>query len=400
MKFSHLADIHIGAYNDPKLSKIILENFSKAVSISIEEKVDFMIIAGDLFHTALPGIDNLKETVIILKKLKEKNIPVYVVAGSHDYSSSGKTMIDILDHAGLLHNLLKAEQDENGKLKLKFTENKKTGAKLTGILGKKKMLDRNYYENLDRPSLENEKGFKIFVFHTSLDELKPKDYAEMESIPLSLLPKGFDYYAGGHVHIVEEQFLAGYGKIVYPGPIFPINFLELEELKHGSFVIYDDGKIKRVALDTVSCVALDMDCTNMSPEQIKQEIFRKMPPKLDNKIVALRLYGNIDSKITDIDFNQINEEARKRNAFYLMRNTSKLQSKQFREVKTHTTTQEEAEDLLIREFSSNFQFKAGNRKIDEDFLKELLQVMTMQKASTQKEHEKEIIEKARKLFDL
>ena len=46
--------------------------------------------------------------------------------------------------------------------------------------------------------------------------------------PLSLLPKNFDYYAGGHVHIVDSTKIDGYGLIAYPGPLFPNSFSELE----------------------------------------------------------------------------------------------------------------------------------------------------------------------------
>ena len=63
------------------------------------------------------------------------------------------------------------------------------------------------------------------------------------------MPKGFQYYAGGHVHYRFDIIKEGYGKIVYPGPVFPNNFKELEELKHGGMCIIDDQlHVKRIPL--------------------------------------------------------------------------------------------------------------------------------------------------------
>ena len=42
------------------------------------------------------------------------------------------------------------------------------------------------------------------MFHSGIDELKPEDMGNIIMQPLSLLPKNFNYYAGGHVHIVKD----------------------------------------------------------------------------------------------------------------------------------------------------------------------------------------------------
>ncbi len=223
MKFAHLADCHIGAWRDPKLKELPMQAFEKAIEKCMEEKVDFVLISGDLFNTSLPGIEYLKRTVRKLKGLKQKNIETYVIAGSHDFSPSGKTILDVLEEAGLIHNVVKGSI-ENNKLRLRFTIDEKTKAKITGMLGKKGMLERSYYESLDKTNLEKESGFKIFMFHSAISELKPKELEKMDSSPISFLPKGFDYYAGGHVHIVKDISLEGYKNVVYPGPLFPNNF--------------------------------------------------------------------------------------------------------------------------------------------------------------------------------
>jgi DNA repair exonuclease SbcCD nuclease subunit len=189
------------------------------------KRADFILISGDLFNTSVPEISVLKDVVRKLKELQEKGIPVYVIAGSHDFSPSGKTILEVLEEAGLCRNVVKGKVVDK-KLRLEFTTDR-TGAKICGMIGRKGMLERSYYENLDKEALEKEEGFKIFMFHTALSELKPKSLEKMESSPVSFLPEGFDYYAGGHVHIVRHSDLPGYRNIVYPGPLFPNNFRSL-----------------------------------------------------------------------------------------------------------------------------------------------------------------------------
>src|SRR4051794_2925331 len=112
MRFTHTADCHIGGHRDPRLRNLTQQCFDVFVSETIAAKVDFTIIAGDLFNTAIPGIDTLKFTVTQLGRLREAKIPVYAVPGSHDFSPSGKTMLDVLEEAGLLINVCRGSVTE------------------------------------------------------------------------------------------------------------------------------------------------------------------------------------------------------------------------------------------------------------------------------------------------
>jgi len=218
MKFAHLADCHIGGWREPELKNLNLEAFQKAIDACIEENVGFILIAGDLFATALPSIDTMKEVASQLEKLRNQDISVYVIPGSHDFSPTGKTMLDVLEKAGLCENVFKFEDG-----KLKFTIDK-TNTKITGLLGRKGALEKTDYTALNKEELEKEPGFKIFMFHTAIEELKPKELEKIEAQSLSLLPKNFNYYAGGHLHYKQSIKKEGYGLITYPGPLFPDNF--------------------------------------------------------------------------------------------------------------------------------------------------------------------------------
>jgi len=402
-----MADSHIGSWKDPKLRDASTRAFLKAIGLCIEKQVDFVLIAGDLFNTALPGIDALKLVVTELKKLKDNSIPVYTIPGSHDFSPSGKTIIDVLENAGLLINVMKGKIIDE-KLNLKFTLDKKTGAKITGIFGKKGMLEKSHYKSLLKKDLEQEKGFKIFMFHTALTEFKPEEIDSMDSQPLELLPKNFDYYAGGHIHYIFNKKEPGYGLIAYPGPLFPNSFSELEKLENGGFYILektDNGiKLKHEPVIVYNVFSLKLDCNNKSPEQIKEELEEKIKNKeFINTIVTIRLTGTLDSgKPSDINIKEIFSKLYDKGAYFVMKNTSGLKTKELDEIKIQADSIEDTEESLIKE--SLGKIKVDNLSVEEEkkLTKQLMAILSNEKEEGERvaDFEKRIKEDIEKIIKL
>ena len=402
-----MADSHIGSWKDPKLRDASTRAFLKAIGLCIEKQVDFVLIAGDLFNTALPGIDALKLVVTELKKLKDNSIPVYTIPGSHDFSPSGKTIIDVLENAGLLINVMKGKIIDE-KLNLKFTLDKKTGAKITGIFGKKGMLEKSHYKSLLKKDLEQEKGFKIFMFHTALTEFKPEEIDSMDSQPLELLPKNFDYYAGGHIHYIFNKKEPGYGLIAYPGPLFPNSFSELEKLENGGFYILektDNGiKLKHEPVIVYNVFSLKLDCNNKSPEQIKEELEEKIKNKeFINTIVTIRLTGTLDSgKPSDINIKEIFSKLYDKGAYFVMKNTSGLKTKELDEIKIQADSIEDTEESLIKE--SLGKIKVDNLSVEEEkkLTKQLMAILSNEKEEGERvaDFEKRIREEIEKVVKL
>jgi len=403
MKFAHLADCHIGSWRDPKLKDISTLAFSKAVDKCIEEQVDFILIAGDLFNTSFPRLDNLKLAVTALNRLKKKAIPVYIIPGSHDYSPSGKTMLDVLEEAGLFVNVVKGEEAD-GKLKLSFTTDEKTGAKITGILGKRYSLEKTYYENLSSENLEKEEGYKIFMFHSGIDELKTEDTGHIISQPISLLPKNFDYYAGGHVHIVKDTRIDGYGIIAYPGPLFPNSFSELEKLERGGFYIVENGKLRWEPIQIYNISKISLDCNGKAPEQVFDEIMDKLKGKeFVDTMVLIRLYGTLSSgKPTDIDFKEIFSALSEKSAYFVMKNTSALTTKEFEEIKIDAKSAEETENNIVKEHLGQIKIKDMDSKKEELLIKELMETLSTEKqeGETNVDFERRIKEELSKVLDV
>lgn len=366
MKFAHLSDCHIGGWKEAKLKELGLRSFELSIDTAIKERVGFILISGDLFDTALPSIDLVKDVARILHKVKEFDIPVYIIPGSHDFSPSGKTMLDVYEESGLLVNVCKLSDN-----KLGFVEDR-TGIKITGMPGKKGGLEIENYKSLNRAELEDEKGFKIFMFHSLLDELKPSNLKMIDGLPLVLLPRNFNYYAGGHPHLVYCKSHEGYGVISYPGPVFPNNFTELEELKSGGFCINElsNGilKTKRQELRIKDVTAHLINADNKKPEDVQQEILENIKD-YHNKIVTIRVEGRLkEGKPSDIDFKKINEELK--NAYIVLRNTAKLGSREFdlQDVKVEDVFR--VEENLIKK-----AVEANNLVFSEDFVLRLMNAL-------------------------
>jgi DNA repair protein SbcD/Mre11 len=375
MKFAHLADSHIGGWREEKLKQLSIEAFKKAVDHCIDENVAFLIIAGDLFNTSIPQIDQIKETAKELARLKEHDIDVYIIPGSHDFSPSGKTMIDVLERSGLCNNVFKMDGNN-----LKFTKDK-TGVKLTGILGLRAGLDREFYSILNKEKLEKEDGFKIFLFHTTLEELKPKSMEKVEGERIERsLPRNFNYYAGGHVHIVGNVEMPGYGKIVYPGPLFPNNFHELEELKHGGFYIVDDKlNMKRIDIKLKETICFNVDVNMLSSEEAENKIIEEVSGKnINDAIVTLRVSGILRSgKPHDISFKKIIDGMDA--AYIVLKNTAKLSSKEFEEVIIEDSSVENVENKLINEAVKGEAVKVWDKNQEMDIIGNLINVLDKEK---------------------
>ena len=356
-----------------------------------------------MFNTSFPRLDNLKTVVSKFKQLRDLEIPVYIVPGSHDYSPSGKTILDVLEEAGLFINVFKGSV-EDGKLKLNFTIDKKTGVKITGMLGKRGALERSYYEKLIVENLESEKGFKIFLFHSGIDELKPKEMENIISQPLSLLPKGFDYYAGGHVHIVDDKQIEGYGRIAYPGPLFPNSFAELEKLETGGFYIVEDKNARWEPIQIYNVSKINKNCTHKTPEQIKSEILDEIKNKeFNNTIVLIRLHGALESgKPSDIDFREIFNAAYNKSAYFVMKSSHALVSKEFEEVKTDARNAEDIEHFLIKEHLGQIKVESLSLEKEEELVKNLMAVLSSEKqeGETVNDFERRIKEEISKVLEI
>jgi exonuclease SbcD len=365
LKFAHLADIHIGAWRDDKLKEINLRIFEKAIDDIIDRQVDFIIISGDIFHVNIPDLESVKRVVVKLQEAKKRRIPVYVVYGSHDYSPNSTSMIDILVAGGLLTKVWDPYTEDN-KIKLRCVTDEKTGAKLCGISGRSYSMDRDYYEILDRESLEAWKGFRIFVLHSAINEIKPKSAAYDVGVQTSYLPRGFDYYAGGHVHEYLRDDQSDFGMIAYPGALFGSSFSDLENvangMKRGYIIVEFEDKVKKVSFIETTHPKIEFhhilgeNRTSRELSGVLRNLIDRVEPK--DKIMLLKVDGTLTSGlVTDIDWNEIRDKLMEKGSEFVYINRRGLSTKETPEIKVQGESVKEIESKVLRESLKGFMVR-------------------------------------------
>ena len=231
MLFSHISDTHLGLvqYNSEERENDIYDVFTQTIDISIKDHVDFVIFAGDIFHTPNPSGTAIMHMAHALKKLKKNNIDSFFVLGEHDISRIRSYPVPYVYH------------------KLEFSnyigEGKPTYYKDVLIVGfdkirKSEMQDfESRFQEVDAIAKEH-KGHKILVMHQGITEVN-KFAGELST---NDLPKNFTYYAMGHLH---DKFLKSFsnlkGSIAYPGSIELTTSEGIKNTKKGFFQVDISG---------------------------------------------------------------------------------------------------------------------------------------------------------------
>jgi len=268
--FVHVADLHLGyvQYNLEARREDFNTAFGEVVDKTIELKPDFMIIAGDVFQHARPSNVTLENAVTNFRRLRDAGIPVLTVDGSHDSAPNviTGTILNPLDSAGLIRYLPRHEGASwrNESCYVYGVPNFRTRGRTEEDLPV--FLEQN--KPMPDPSL-----FNIFVFHMALDipRVKPPQM-EAEAQP-EMLPEGFNYYAGGHVHIPYKDSFKN-GLLVYSGCTETVNYDDALVDK-GFFHVEVDrkgvAKLHRIKLETPRrFIVLDRDFSGSTPAKITE----------------------------------------------------------------------------------------------------------------------------------
>jgi exonuclease SbcD len=269
--FVHASDLHLGyAQYGLEARRQDFDNaFSELVDKTIELKPDFMIIAGDLFHQPRPSNVTLENTIRSFKRLKDANIPVLTVDGSHDSAPNTitGTILIPLDSAGLIHHLPRHQGACWHKADCCYVYG------IPNFHNRHKTQDALPKFMAEKPPIPRDKVANIFVFHGAIDlpNVKPP-YIEAELSP-DQLPSGFCYYAGGHVH---EGFLGKFktGYLAYSGCTETAGYDEAKYRKGFNYVqVNEKTEIKPEFIELTSprkFVIVEHDFSGMTSAKITE----------------------------------------------------------------------------------------------------------------------------------
>lgn len=276
MKFIHAADIHLdspltglSAYADAPVEMLrtaTRDAFTNLITEAIEQQVNFMVIAGDLYDGTWKdhntGIYFCKE----MGRLKKAGIPVYLLFGNHDAESEMTKKLQLPD------NVFTFDTRKPSTFCLDH---------LKVALHGRSFKEKETLENLATGYPSPVPGmFNIGVLHTALEG----NAAHATYAPCSLdelHAKGYHYWALGHVH--EHQIFEGASTVVFPGNL---QGRHIRETGPRGAVIVTAGEhgiqdINRLFVDVLRWASLDVNVTEC---QSLTEVVRVIGKALDELV--------------------------------------------------------------------------------------------------------------------
>lgn len=277
MKFLHTADLHIGK---KLFEQSLLEDqkyiLNQIFEVAVQEKVDAVVIAGDIYDRAVPSAEAVSLLDEFLTRLVGKKIPVLCISGNHDSPERISFAGRILEGQGLYMAGTYREpprtvvlEDAYGPVTfvlLPFVKSAVVEAQ-NAAEAMEHMLSHT-----PMPLNANNRTVLIthfFITGTGGEQPELSDSEEtsfvggLDCVPASLFAC-FSYVALGHIH--KPQHMGG-GKIYYAGSPLKYSFSEWRAEKSVNIVEFGaehEPKVRRVALKPLH----DMRCIRGRLEEL------------------------------------------------------------------------------------------------------------------------------------
>lgn len=243
-RFLHLADCHLGyrQYGSTVRQDDITKSFWWIMDKAVEEQVDFVVLAGDLFERRTIDPITLDHAVTGLQKLVDAGIPCVSVEGNHElaYHRDRIGWVNYLAERNLLVLLSPEFQDGEAVLS---QYHERTGSWFDPVPGVRchgikymgsslPMALRSVARALDD---HDDRGvdYTVFVAHTSINSVFPNDKSGIGEPELSELRPHVDYLALGHIHQPYDVD----GWIYNPGSPDTNSFTEAEWPHRGYYMV-------------------------------------------------------------------------------------------------------------------------------------------------------------------
>jgi len=293
-KFLHAADLHmdsplagltsLGEDIAKTVATASRKAFKRMLDLARSEKVQFMVISGDILDGAIRDHGTIQFLLNELGVLAQ-TIPVYLIRGNHDaLNTAGTGMIwpaNVFELAGdqpttlIVPNIPVAIHGQSFK-------------------------ERATQENLVRgypAAVANH--FNIGILHTSLAGLDATHDRYAPTSVDELVGKGYHYWALGHIH-KREIIRGGSPWIVYPGNIQGRSVRETGP--RGCAIVRVDSTLNAssefVDLDEVRFHEVDVDLTgvhsaNRWADKLRDSV--KHLPWANANAIRVRFTGNADA---------------------------------------------------------------------------------------------------------
>lgn len=303
VRIAHIADVHLGVpcrYLGDKADarrKDFEHTFEKVIEIcsNQENRIDALIIAGDLFDTVDPPPALIGFVRKNITRLTDNNIPVLLVPGTHDAYGYSQSVYKKYQFPGadiLVSPCLEPVAKELSGEKVFFYGM----AYIPGFSG-------NPFESF---APVQEKGIHIGIIHGSLQ--KPSHWEGTEK-DLSLPPEAIarsdlDYLALGHYHTFQQhQF--GKTVAVYPGSL---EGKTLSEQGERFMIIVDFAagtpEIEKVTVNTRTIKEIHIKVDEHSFES-QEDLITFLKGFSDDSIVTFNTTGSSDFPLNTTYLEQV-----------------------------------------------------------------------------------------------
>ncbi|MBI4210936.1 MAG: metallophosphoesterase family protein [Candidatus Diapherotrites archaeon] len=219
MKIGIFSDTHLGFDEKGERVSESFEMLEQAIGLCIEQGVDAIAVAGDIFDAAVPSHDSLFRAVNSfssalkgsspVKIFAGKNgvrtqvhfsgVPVIVIHGNHEFlGRHTRTALDVLNASGhvIYLHAASAAIEKGGE---------RAFLHCLGAVPEKRALEvlRAWGPKPVREACN------IMLVHQAFREFMAIDDEMVASLSLDDLPEGFDLVVDGHLHWRSEQKLKG-----------------------------------------------------------------------------------------------------------------------------------------------------------------------------------------------
>ncbi len=278
MKFIHAADIHLdsplsglAAYKDAPadlLRTVTRDAFTRLVDEAIEEAVDFIVIAGDLYDGSWKDYNTGHFFCREMGRLNKVGIPVYLLFGNHDADSEMTKRLTLPPNV---------HQFESRKANTFLIDELKVA------LHGRSYKDAATFENLAVTYPDPVAGWlNIGVLHTALGSSNSihVNYAPCSIAELNA--KGYQYWALGHVH--EHAILQESPWVVFPGNLQGRHIRETGE--RGAIIVTADESgiqsVERLLVDVLRWHVVDVDASEANTlEEVVRLVGRAFEQLID-----------------------------------------------------------------------------------------------------------------------
>ncbi|MCH9632773.1 MAG: 3',5'-cyclic adenosine monophosphate phosphodiesterase CpdA [Chlamydiae bacterium] len=259
MKFIHVADIHLDSratalksfYGQDSvcISQLQQNAFASLIDLALREKVDFILIAGDLFDS---NWKDYSVGLFFIQQIKRLKCPVYFIRGNHDSESR---LVKSLPYP------------ENVKVFESSSSHSIVDEKLKVVVHGQSYAHYHIQDDLAAAYPNPVSGYlNIGLLHTSGDRRNGESpYAPFEKE--ALVAKKYNYWALGHLH--QNQILSKDPYIVYSGALQGRHVKEAG--RKGCYLIttknQEIAEVSFCHLSTVQWGKVSVDLTGITREE-------------------------------------------------------------------------------------------------------------------------------------